>query len=111
FLPNRYIYTIYRLTCIVKFFLVQNGIDTNGRFTCLTVTNNKLTLATAHRNHCINRLNTSLKWLSYRLTVNYTRSFTLQWHFISFTGDWTFTIDRLTQCVYHTTNNTFTYFK
>src|SRR5690606_4810723 len=95
-LTYRYIYTEYWLTSFVKFFLIQNGVDTNSSLTCLTVTNHKLTLSTSDWNHGIDRFKTSLQWFSYWLTVDNSRSFTLDWHFESLSSNWAFTIDRLT---------------
>ena len=51
FLTNRYINTIYWLALLVKVFLINDCINSNGCFTCLTVANDKLTLATSDRNH------------------------------------------------------------
>ena len=51
-----------------------------------------------------------MKWLVYRLTVDNTWRFTLQWHFVQFTIDWTFTIDWLTYSIHNTANHSFTNF-
>src|SRR5690606_16327360 len=70
----------------------------------------QLTLATADRNHGVNRLDTSLHWFVHRLTEYHTWCFTLQWHVIQFTCNRTSTVDWLTQCVYHTADDAITYF-
>src|SRR5690606_41872729 len=64
-LTYRYIYTEYWLTSFVKFFLIQNGVDTNSSLTCLTVTNHKLTLSTSDCNHGIDRVKTRLQGVRY----------------------------------------------
>ena len=81
FLSDSNIYTKYRFAFFVKFFLVDDSIDRNSSFTCLTVTDDQLTLTTTDRNHRVNRFDTCLQWLIYRLTEDYTRSFSLQGHF------------------------------
>jgi hypothetical protein len=47
FCPICNIYTIHRFPCIVKFFLVDDGIDTDRGLTGLAVTDHQLTLSTA----------------------------------------------------------------
>src|SRR5690606_39531846 len=66
---------------------------------CLTVTDNQLTLTTSNWDHRVNRFDTCLQWLRYRLTVDNTRRFTLDRHFVGFTCYRSFTINRLTQCI------------
>ena len=83
FLANGNINTIYWITIVKILFLVDNGINSNGRFTRLTVTNDQLSLATTNRNHTINGLQTGLQRLLYRLTEDYTRCFSVQRHFES----------------------------
>ena len=83
-LTNGYIDTIYRVTCIIKFFLIENGIDTYRCFPCLTVTNHKLTLTTTDRNHGINSLNSCLQRLIHWLAIDYPWSLTLERHFVKF---------------------------
>ena len=48
-------------TFYILSFLIDYGIDGNGSFTCLTVTDNQLTLSPSHRNHGIDSLDTGLK--------------------------------------------------
>ena len=69
FLSTSNIDTIYRVSFFVKLFLVDNGIQSDGSFTCLTVTNNQLTLTSSDWNHGIDSLDTCLQRLSYRLTI------------------------------------------
>src|SRR5690606_15592655 len=81
-LTDGYINTEYRLTGIIKFFLVDDRIDTYSRFTGLTVTDYQFALTSANRDHRVNRFDTCLKRLVYRLTVNNARSLALNRHFI-----------------------------
>ena len=83
FLANGNINTIYWITIVKILFLVNNGINSNGCFTRLTVTNDQFSLATSNRNHTINGLQTGLQRLLYRLTEDYTRRFSVQRHFES----------------------------
>ena len=50
-LTNGYINTIDGFSCLVEAFLIDNSINSNSRFTCLTVADNKLTLPSTNRNH------------------------------------------------------------
>ena len=72
--------TIYRLSCLIERLLVDDSINSDSRLTCLTVTDDKLTLTTTDRNHRVHSLDTSLQWLLNRLTIDNARSFTVEWH-------------------------------
>src|SRR5690606_34326258 len=109
-LANGNIYTIYRLPCIVKFFLVQNGIHTYGSLSGLTVTDHQLPLTPTYWDHGIDRLDTRLQWLGYRLTENNPWRLSLQWQLKQLPGNWALTIYRSTQGVHNTAYNTFTHF-
>src|SRR5690606_7787300 len=74
-----------------------------------TVTDHQLTLSTSNRNHGINGLYPCLKWFVHGLSINYTWCFALQGHLVSFANNGSFSIDRGSQCIYHTANNSFTY--
>src|SRR5690554_2678565 len=97
FLANRYIDTLN-----ARVFLVDNGIDGNGGFTNLAVTDNQLTLAATDWHHGINGFQTNLHGLVNRLTPNNTGSY-----FFNRVGllgvDSTFAINGITQCIDHTT--------
>ena len=83
-------------------FLIQNGINGNGRFTGLTVSNNQLTLTSSNRNHGVNCFNSCLKWCIHRLTGNNSACHTFyRTGFIRV--DWSFAINRLSQSIYNTT--------
>ena len=79
-LADGYVDAIYGIACFVVILLVDDGIDGDGRLTCLAVTNDKLTLATSDRNHGIDGLQTGLQRLLYRLTEHNARGLALQWH-------------------------------
>ena len=84
FLTNGYIDTIHWITCIVELFLVEDGIDTYGSFTCLSVPDYKLTLTAPNRNHSINSLNPCLQRFIYGLAIDYPWRLTLERHFVKF---------------------------
>ena len=50
-LSDCHIYTIYGLTSLVETLLVDDGVDSNGSLTGLTVADDKLTLTASDRNH------------------------------------------------------------
>src|SRR5690606_29210784 len=83
-------------------FLVDDGVDCQGSLTDLTVTDDQLALATADRNHGVNRLVASLYRLVDRLTPDHARcNF---FHRVGSLGiDRTFAIDRVAQGVDHAT--------
>jgi hypothetical protein len=85
--------------------LVQNGIQSNGSFTGLTVTNNQLTLTTTNGDHGVNTLDTRLHGLIDRLTGDDTGSLDLD----SLTLDvlqGTFTVNGVTKGIDNTTEET-----
>src|SRR5690554_1908416 len=108
-LSNSHIDTIYRFSFIVKRFLIDDSIYGNGRFSSLSVANDKLPLSASNGNHRINSFYSSLKWLVNRLTKNYFWRFSLQWHFVEFTCDGAFPIHRLPQSVYDPASHSFAY--
>ncbi len=55
---------------LVDFFLAQDGIDSDGRFTGLAVADDKFALAAADGNENVERLDTRLHRLVYRFTRN-----------------------------------------
>ena len=105
----RYIYTEYRLAGVIKFLLIDNGIDTYRSLARLAVANHQFPLATANRDHCIDCFDTGLQWLIYRLPIDNTRCLALDRHFIRIAHDRAFAIDRLTQCIHHTPQHTLAY--
>src|SRR6185503_10800321 len=109
FLTGCDIYTIYRLSFLEKFFLIDDRIDCNCRLPCLSVTNDQLTLTTANGYHGVNSFDTCLQRFINRLAIDNSRSFAFQWHLIFITGDRTFTIDGLTKWIYYPADKTHTY--
>ena len=89
-------------------FLVQNGIQCNRSLTCLSVTDDQLTLATADREHGVNRKNTCFQRNCYRFSVNNSRCRIL-YRTIPVCLDLTFTIDRRSQSVYDPSDKSVTY--
>src|SRR5574344_1379286 len=81
-LADSHIDTIDRLACLIVGLLVDDGIDSDGCLTCLAVTDDKLTLTTTDRDHCIDCLQTGLKRLLYWLTEHNTRSLSLKRHLV-----------------------------
>ena len=59
-LANSHINTKYRIAFVEKFFLVDNGINSNSRFTSLAVADDKFTLSAPDRDHSVNCFNTGL---------------------------------------------------
>ena len=86
---------------IIDLLLVQDRIDTDRGLAGLAVTNNKFTLATANRDHPVNRLNTGHHRLMHRLTRQNARRF----HVNTFTsgdiGQRALPVNRLTKRVNH----------
>ena len=84
-------------------FLVDDGVDRDSCLTSLAVTNDQFALATAHRHHGVNRLQTGLHRLADGFTGNHTRR-----DFFDHVGHLgiyrAFAVDRLTQCVDHAAN-------
>src|SRR5690606_18998430 len=82
--------------------LVDDGVDGQGGLTDLTVTDDQLALATADRDHGVDRLVAGLYRLVYRLTPDHARS-----HFLDSVGglgiDRTLAVDRIAQGIDHAT--------
>jgi hypothetical protein len=62
---------------IVPLLLIQDGVESDGSLTSLTITNDQLTLTTSDRNHGIDSLETSLDGLIDRLSGKNTGSLEL----------------------------------
>ena len=58
----------------IRFFLGNDGINTEGGFTDLAIANDQLTLTASHRGHSINCLTSSVAWLMNTLPGDNTRS-------------------------------------
>ena len=58
-------------------FLVQDRVHCDRRLSCLTVSDNQLTLSAADREHCVDRQDSGLHGNADRLSVNDTRSLLL----------------------------------
>ena len=109
FLSYSYINTVNRISCLVIRALVDDCINSNSCLSCLTVTNNQLTLSASYRNHSINSLQTSLQRFCYRLTENNSRSLTFKRHLECFSKYVATSIQWNTQRVYYTSQHTLTY--
>src|SRR5260221_10633683 len=108
FLTDSDIDTVYRLTRFKEFFLVDDSIDGDGRFTGLAVADDQLTLPATDGDHRVDGLDTGLEGFLYRFAINNTGSLPLQRHFIPFTSDGAFAIDRLAKRIDHAAKHTFT---
>ena len=78
--------------------LVDHCIGCNGCLTCLTVTDDQLSLSTANREHGIDGKDSCLHWYANRFTINDTRCFIFNRPVIIFLNV-TLTIDRCSQCI------------
>jgi hypothetical protein len=83
---------------VVPALLVENGVKSNGSLAGLTVTNDKLTLATANGNHGVDGLETSLHGLVDRLAGQNTGSLQLSTAPL-LCVDGTLAVDRVTESV------------
>ena len=81
--------------------LVDDGIDCHRGFTGLTVTDDQFTLTTTNWDHGINGFITGLHRLIDGLTFDYARCDNFDWR-EAIVINRTFTVNRGTQCVYHT---------
>ncbi len=111
-LPDRNIYTVKLFafviaSSVVVRFLVQDRIKRHGCFTCLAVTNNQLTLATANRDQGVNGFDTSRHRLVNRFTGHNARRFNVC-NTACFGFDRAFAVDRVTQTVNYTTKKRIT---
>src|SRR6185437_8646688 len=106
-LPDGDIDTIYRLTGFEEFFLIDDGVDSDRRFTRLTVADDQLTLTTANGDHGVDSLDARLQRLFYRLTKDYAGGLTLQRHLIFLAGDRAFTVDGLTKGIDYASEHAF----
>ena len=88
FLSDGNIDAEHRFAAVVKFFLIDDGIDGNGGFTRLTVTDNQLALTSTNWNHGIYGLDSCLKGFIYRLAENNAWGFALQGHIIAVSFNW-----------------------
>jgi len=99
FLTNGYINAIYRITSLVVGTLIDDGINGDGRLTCLTVADNQLALATANGYHGIDGFQTGLKGFLDGLTENHPGSLAFKRHFGGGVLDGAFAIEGIPQCV------------
>ena len=102
FLSNRNIDTDHILT-----LLVQDCINSDWCFTCLTVSDNQFTLSASNWDEGINRFKTSLQWFRDWFTLHNTRSFCF--NRTSFTSiKFSKSINRLSKRIYNTSDKFFT---
>src|SRR5690606_168200 len=93
-LSDSYVYAFYAIA-----LLVNDRIDRNSGFTCLTVTNDQLALSAANWNHRVNRFNPGLHRLMNRFPVDNTRRIVLnRTEFCR--CDRSFSVDRLAKRVH-----------
>ena len=98
FLADGHIDTIDRLACLIETLLVDNRINGDGGLTRLTVTNDQLTLSASDGDHRVDGLQTCLQRLLHGLTVDHTRSLTIERHLeCLFQIDVSLAVDSLSQ--------------
>jgi hypothetical protein len=103
FLANRNIDT-----CDVLSFLCENCIDRNGCFSCLSITDDELSLPSSDRDHRIDCFDTGLERYCDRLSRNHTRSYSLDWIVFRW-SDITTLVNRLAKTIEHSPNILFTH--
>ena len=106
FLTNCHIDTEHWFTCFICSTLIDYRINRNRCLSCLTVTDNQLSLSASDRNHRIDRLETSLQRLCHRLTEDHARSLSLKRYLAEFSLNPSLAVQRLTKRVHHTTDHT-----
>ena len=79
-MANGNIDTIHRLAGIVETLLIDDGVESNGRFTRLAVANDELTLPPTNGNHRVYTFKSCLKWFLNGLTEDNTRCFSVERH-------------------------------
>src|SRR5690606_18228027 len=84
-------------------------INTNCSLPSLTITDDQFTLSSPNRDHRVDRFNSRLQRLSYRLTIDYAWSFTLNRHFESLSCNRSFPVNRLSKGIHNTTQHTFSH--
>ena len=87
--------------------VVDNRVDGNRRLTDLAVADNQLTLSAADGHHRVDGLDTGLQGLLYRLTEDYTRSLALEGQSDKVALNGTCAIDRFTQRIDNSTEQSF----
>ena len=102
-LPNRHVYANDIFT-----LLVDDRIDSNSGLACLAIADDQLALATANRDHGINRGDPGLHRLMHRLALDNSRR-----HRFDQTGfggcDRPLAVNRLTQRIHHPTQHGITH--
>ena len=102
-----HIYTINRLACLIRRTLIEDRIDCDRSLTCLTVTDDELTLTTTDRNHRVYGLETCLQRFCHRLTEYDSRSLSLQRHLAEFSCNLSHSVQRLSKRIHHASHHTF----
>src|SRR5699024_4892894 len=92
----------------ILIFLVQNCIDSNRCFSCLSVPDNQFTLSTSDWNKRVNRFNTCLQWLVNRFTIHNTWCWCFNWSCLC-RFYWIFTIDWLAKGIHDTSSYLLSY--
>ncbi len=106
-LSDCYIDAIYRLSLLVIFLLVDDGVDRDCGLAHLTVADDELALSAADWNHGVDSLDTGLQRLVHRLTEDHARSLALERKKNPLAVDRPFAVDRLAEHVDHTAQQTF----
>merc|ERR1719337_360323 len=86
------------ITFIIESFLVQNGIQSNGGFSGLSITNDQLSLASTDWDQGVNSFQTRLHWFVDGFSGNNTWGFDV--NSSSFFGvNWAFAVDGVTEWI------------
>ena len=102
-----HIYAEDRFPCLIGRTLVDDRVKGYGCLSCLTVTDDELSLAPAYRNHRIYCLESSLQRLGHRLTEDHPGSLPFKRHLHKIASDGTLAVERLSKRVHHTAYHAF----
>ena len=109
FLADGNVDAIYRVAVFVTGFLVDNGVDSNGRFTRLAVADNQLALSAADRYHRVDGFKTRLERLTHGLAVDNARCLAVERHQELFAGYGCAAVERLAERVDDAAEHIFIY--
>ena len=101
--------TIDRVSLEVVLPLVDDGVDGEGRLSCLTVADNQLSLATANWNHGVHALDSGLERLVHRLAENHSRGLALEWHLAEIPFYLSQAVKRVAQRIDHAADHLFSH--
>ena len=109
FLTDGNIDAIYRVAVFIARFLVDDGIDRDGRLTRLAVADNQLALPAADRNHRVNGFKARLQRLAHRLAIDNARCLAVEGHQELFAGNGCAAVERLAERVDDAAEHIFIY--